>query len=133
MCEWSDRRDVPMGSGKTTLPKELFEDACEIIKNAAKHKRCITYTELMESLKKMEHSKINRQTIGYIVGEVSNVVSERTNPSVYPSSIVIRKDTGKPGIGFWNLEKGTHPPSKNSKTLKDYQDDVFLEKWDCKC
>lgn len=92
----------------------------------------------MCELKKLNHHAINRGTIGAIVGEVSMQVSESTKPSVYPSAIVIRKDTDEPGEGFWGLDSGTHPPDKVARSdrksrLSEYQQKIFNNSWGCDC
>lgn len=117
---------------------QVFKDACEIIKQAARRRQFITYTDVMNQLKARGHAKINRGTIGAIVGEVSNQVAQNTNPSVYPSSIVVRKGTNRPGNGFWGLTMGTNPPSRVSThqrriALQQYQNDVFNRNWNCNC
>jgi len=86
--------------------------------------------------------------MGYILGEINDQVAEKTktseeNPtSIYPSSIVINKDTKKPGDGFWGVSSGDNPPSKfkdksedgQKEALKKYRENVFdTSKWDCKC
>jgi hypothetical protein len=92
----------------------------------------------MDRLKSLGCPKINRGTIGRIVGEVSVQVSQMINPSIYPSAIVVRKDTGRPGDGFWEVNTGTNPPSNvppNNRrgALQQYQNDVFNRNWSCNC
>ena len=89
-------------------------------------------------LKQKGYEKINRGTIGHIVGEVRNQVSHVTNPSVYPSAIVVRRDTNQPGKGFWGLDEGSNPPSEvpqnqQKQMLQKYQNDVFGRPWNCNC
>jgi hypothetical protein len=138
MCNWKDMK-FPYGKGvKIQLKADTFAETCKIISKAAQEKHLIAYSDLMQMLKKKKHEKINRRTIGHILGEVSNQVSQSTNPSVYPSAIVIRKDTSEPGKGFWGLDMGTNPPSKvpqnkRQNTLQHYQNDVFNRPWNCNC
>ena len=92
----------------------------------------------MSQLKGIGHAKINRGTIGAILGEVSNQVAQNTNPSVYPSSIVVRKGTNQPGNGFWGVNMGTNPPSiapnaQRRIALQQYQRDTFNRNWKCGC
>ena len=135
MCMWCDRI-IPYASGYLRIPAIVIRDACYIIKEAAENRRYICYSELMEKLKAMGHRKINRGTIGWIVGEVSNKIAINTNPSIYPSAIVVRKGTQSPGSGFWTLKVGTDPPSKVSSSrrryaLLRYQHAVFMSNWKC--
>ncbi len=137
MCNWQDII-FPYARGKIRISADTIRDACEIIRQAAQKKRYITYTELMDSLKDKGHRKINRGTIGKIVGEVSTQISQVTSPSVYPSAIVVNKNTSRTGHGFWGLDAGTAPPSEvppNQRTqmLRQYQNDVFNRNWSCDC
>jgi len=137
MCNWQDITRS-YGVGKIQINAQVIEDACDIIRQRAQRKQTITYTDLMVQLKHKGHGKINRGTIGHIVGEVSTQVAQVTNPSVYPSAIVIRKDTDQPGEGFWGLNSGTNPPEKvpdsqKAQMLRQYQNDVFDKEWSCNC
>jgi hypothetical protein len=99
----------------------------------------ITYTEVMNRLKAVGCPKINRGTIGHIVGEVSVQVSDATKQHpIYPSAIVVRHDTKQPGDGFWGLRAGTNPPSRVPRNnrrgaLRQYQSDVLQRPWTCRC
>lgn len=137
MCNWY-AINPRYGAGRIQINAEVIKDACEVISHKAQSKQVITYSEIMDQLKKAGHGKINRGTIGHIVGEVSNQVAKTTAPSTYPSAIVIRKDTGQPGRGFWGLDTGTDPPLKvphkqKAYRLQKYQDDVFSKHWSCAC
>jgi len=92
----------------------------------------------MEELKKLGHRKINRGTIGAILWEVSDQISMNTNPSVYPTVLVVRKGTKHLGPGFWELDKGTNPPCNITplqRTLveRQYRADVYNLNWFCHC
>jgi len=95
----------------------------------------LAYSELEKQLKAKGYRKINRFTIGNIVGEVSDQISMETKPSsVYPSAIVVHKWTQDTGVGFWTLEDGSAPPhctpaNLKKQKLKQYQKDVFEKKW----
>ena len=137
MCNWQDR-EFRYGKGRIQIAAQTFQDACEIILQAAQKRQTISYTMVMDDLKQLGHPKINRGTIGHIVGEVSVQVSQITSPSIYPSSIVVRSGTNQPGDGFWGVDTGTNPPSGvpcNNRTnaLQHYQNDVFNRPWGCKC
>ena len=137
MCKWQDIT-FRYGIGRIQIPAKVISDACKIIRQMAQKRRVVTYSELMNQLKNLGHRKINRGTIGKIVGEVSNQVSRVTNPSIYPSAIVVRKDTNQPGNGFWGLEEGTNPPSRvppdqRRNVIRNYQNDVFSKSWNCNC
>ncbi len=137
MCNW---RDITFryGRGQITIPADVIRDACQIIWESAKRRQFITYTQLMSRLKALGYKRINRGTIGAIVGEVSNQVAQNTNPSIYPSAIVVRKGANKPGSGFWGLNMGTNPPSgipsgQRNLAIQQYQNDVFTGNWNCNC
>jgi len=141
MCNWEDK---VVTKGKTRkrkipIPAGVFSDACRIIRQRAQEKQGpIRYKDLENELKNLGHRKIYRGTIGDIVGEVSIQVSQVTNPSIYPSAIVVRKDTNQVGIGFWGLHTGTNRPlevSQNQRRnkLREYQNDVFNRPWNCNC
>jgi len=120
------------------MSADVFRDACEIIRQAATNRQTVTYSEIMDQLKHCGHEKINRGTIGKIVGEVSLQVSQATKPSIYPSSIVVRGDTNRPGDGFWGIDTGTVPPrtvpsGQRKRVLEQYQRDVFEKSWNCEC
>lgn len=124
--------------GRITISAGTISDACKIIRQAAQMRQLITYTDVMNQLKAMGYGKINRATIGAIVGEVSNQVAQITSPSMYPSAIVIRKGTNQPGDGFWGLKRGTNPPSNVPRenrrhVINQYQQDVFSRNWNCDC
>jgi len=137
MCKWRNKT-FRYGRGQITINANVIRDACQIIWQSAQRRQLITYTQLMNHLKALGHNKINRGTIGAIIGEVSTQVAQNTYPSVYPSAIVVRKGTNKPGNGFWGLNMGTKPPSeitprhRNSK-IQQYQNDVFTRNWNCNC
>ena len=138
MCNWSDVEIVFRDGKRVKIPAATIIDACEIIKDAAKQRRLITYTEIMDQLKARGNRKINRATIGGIVGEVSAQVSKVTNPSIYPSAIVVLKGTNYPGNGFWGIDTGTNPPKNVPEkmrrvVIRRYQDDIFSREWDCNC
>jgi hypothetical protein len=116
--------------GEIQIPGITIGDAYDIILVYAKRKSCVYYSDVINELKRRGHKKISRRTIGSIVGEVSIQISLATNPSIYPSSIVVRKDTENPGEGFWGVDTGTSPPSsvplkERSVRLKRYQNDLF--------
>jgi len=137
MCDWEDI-NPRYGMGKIQISAKVIRDTCDIIRQRAQNRQIVTYSDLMVQLKREGHRKINRGTIGHIVGEVSTQVAQVTDPSVYPSAIVVRKDTNKPGEGFWGLDTGTNPPEKvpnnqRDLTLQQYQKDVFSKPWRCDC
>lgn len=134
MYDWQDRI-FRYARGRIEIPAEVFRDAYIIIKEAAQRRQMISYSEVENQLKDLGHRKINRGTIGGIVGEVSLQVSQEITPSIYPSAIVVHKGTDKPGDGFWSLDKGTNPPSEVSpeqrqEALSRYQNDVFNRFWE---
>ena len=90
MYNWEDRV-FRYGRGKIMISAETFRDTYRIIKESARNGNYIYYSEVMDKLKRLGHRKINRGTIGGIVGEVSIMVANSTNPSVYPSAIVVKK------------------------------------------
>ena len=137
MCKWQSITISDKG-GKIPIPAQVFQDACEIILQAAQNKQTITYTEIMDQLKKSGHRKISRRTIGKILGEVNDQVSQNTNPSIYPSAIVILSGGNRPGGNFWGVSTGTNPPSgvvpsNRTKTLQRYRNDIFNKHWSCNC
>lgn len=137
MCNWQDK-NFSYARGRIQISANVIRDACEIIRRVATNRQTIIYSDLMEQLKQNGHEKINRGTIGHIVGEVSVQVSLITNPSIYPSSIVVRADTNKPGDGFWGIDTGTAPPEnvpleQRQYILQRYQRDVFDRPWNCNC
>ncbi|MFC2068676.1 hypothetical protein ACFLTP_06670 [Chloroflexota bacterium] len=139
MCKWKDIIII-QAKGKRRIPIKatVMQHACSIIHTEAELGRTIAYTNIMNCLKNQGHKKIYRGTIGNIVGEVSNQVSQITNPSIYPSAIVVRKGTKQAGPGFWNLHRGTAPPNSVTKNhrrkqMNQYQQDVFMFDWDCNC
>jgi len=137
MCNWQDI-NFPYARGNIQINAQVIHAACQIIWQAAQRKEIITYNEVMNQLKHLGHERINRGTIGPIVGEVSDQVSQVTNPSVYPSAIVVRIGTNQPGIGFWSLDEGTNPPSdvptnQQQGALEQYQQDAFNRPWSCSC
>jgi len=139
MCKWEEIVIVQAG-GRRRIPisDKAVEDTCTILYQQAQAHKTINYTDLMGKLKKLRHRSITRGTIGGIVGGVNSQVSQITNPSVYPSALVVRKDTGKPGDGFWLLAMGSNPPSRVPLRLRagrwnQYKKDVFGLKWSCNC
>lgn len=138
MCNWQNKIVVKKDGRKIELPSDVFRDACQIIWQSAKKKMVICYSEVESQLKRLGHRKINRGTIGDIVGEVSAQVSQITTPSIYPSAIVVHKGDQNVGEGFWEVDTGTNPPSKappnqRKDALKQYQADVFNRPWNCNC
>jgi hypothetical protein len=134
MIKWVDKVLCKKNGARTLIAEATFEEAYEIIRQSAKARKFIPYSQLESELKKKGHKKINRGTIGGIVGEVSDQVSMSTSPSIYPSSIVVHKWTETTGKGFWTLEEGTLPPSsiatdQRKKMLKQYQNSVFERVW----
>ena len=135
MCNW---RDISVRG--IHIDAQTIQDACRIIHRTAQKHKTITYTDLMDGLKQLRHRGINRGTIGSIVGEVSIQVSQLTNPSIYPSAIVVRRDTNQPGKGFWGLNTGSNPPdiapqNQRQNSLQQYQQNVFnyVNLWNCDC
>jgi hypothetical protein len=138
MCNWQDKVVIKGDGRRIALPYDVFQDACKIIWQSAQQKRLIYYSDIEKQLKRLGHRKINRGTIGDIVGEVSIQVSQVTSPSIYPSAIVVHKGDKNVGIGFWEVDTGTNPPSKvppnqQKEALLRYQNDVFNKPWDCNC
>lgn len=133
MCNWQDI-EFPYARGRIQIAAQTIQAACETIFRAAQRRQTISYTEVMNELKRLGCPKINRGTIGSIVGEVSIQVSQITKPSIYPSAIVVRSGTYQPGEGFWGVDTGTHPPSRvahnnRGNALQQYQNDVFNRPW----
>jgi hypothetical protein len=134
MINWTDQDFYNKRGAKTTISAATFREACHFIRQHAKTGNFLPYSELMNKLKKSGYRKIHRGTIGSIVGEVSDQVSLTTNPSVYPSAIIVHKGTEDTGKGFWALEEGTLPPKSipvelRKKALGQYQKDVFDKIW----
>jgi len=137
MCEWQDIY-FRYAEGKIRIGARVIRDACDIIWKRAQNRQTITYADLMNLLKDRGHEKINRGTIGHIVGEVSSRIAQFTNPSIYPSAIVVRKDTNQPGRDFWGLDTGNNPPSQvapdqRAQMLQKYQSEIFSMSWSCNC
>ena len=137
MCNWQNIA-FPYARGRIRIDAQTIQAACEIIFHAAQKGQTISYTEVMDELRRLGCSKINRGTIGSTVGEVSVQVSQITKPSIYPSAIVVRNSTSQPGEGFWGVNTGTNPPSSvvrinRQKALQQYQHDEFNRPWGCKC
>jgi len=134
MCDWQD-----VNVRGRIFSAKVIRDACEIIRQTAQKGELIYYSDLIKRLKQLGHKHIDRFVIGDIVGEVSIQVSRLTAPSIYPSAIVVRKDTKEPGDGFWGLDTGTNPPNKlpphqKRNGLEQYQRDVWqVNKWSCAC
>jgi hypothetical protein len=120
---------------KTPIPKETVKEVHKFIREYAIARKFLPYSELEDLLKAKGYRKINRFTIGNIVGEVSDRISASTVPlSIYPSAIVVHKWTEDTGKGFWTLERGSDPPYRTKadlkkKKLKQYQKNVFEKKW----
>lgn len=134
LVNWIDRDFRDKRGAETMIEAATFQDTYNILKKQAKARERIPYSELMTELKKNNHRRISRKTIGSIVGEVSDQISLRTKPSVYPSSIVVLKGTNITGKGFWDLGEGTLPPNAvqvtlRGKALDQYQKDVFNKDW----
>ncbi|MCX8173440.1 MAG: hypothetical protein N3F63_02360 [Thermoplasmata archaeon] len=141
MCNWED---ICIGKN-AVIPADVLRTTCEILQEVAKQRRTIAYGELIDLLKEKYVANIyisryiNRFTIGRILDEVNKQVANTTNPSIYPSSIVVTKDTGKPGDGFWEVQYGTQPPARVQQqnrvdALTKYQQAVFdVSKWSCNC
>lgn len=143
MCNWQDKV-VDKGKTKTIIrkiPEQVFSDACRIIHQMAQERRVICYSDLEYRLKNEGHGIVSRLIIGDIVGEVSIQVSQVTNPSIYPSAIVVHKNAKTVGEGFWGIDTGTNPPSKYQRLsqkqkenlLQQYRNDVFNRLWNCNC
>lgn len=133
MSVWEDKT-FPYARGKIKIDGQVFNDAYKIILQVSQKKQRITYTDIMNQLKQQGHKKINRGTIGPIIGEVSIKVSQSTSPSVYPSAIVVQSITKQPGDYFWGINTGTNPPNgipflQRHNVLKQYQQDVFNSNW----
>ena len=139
MCNWQNTV-IKQAGGSRRIPidAQVIQDACTIIYRQAQTGEPIIYTDLMNQLKQLGYRKINRGTIDGIVGEVSNQVSQLTNPSVYPSAIVVRGGSNQPGPGFWGLNSGTNPPNRVTQNqrriqLDQHQQHVFNLNWACNC
>ena len=129
MCNWQNRIS-PYGIGNIQLNADVFADACNIIFQASRQRNKITYSDLMSQLRQLNHRKIFRGTIGIILDEVNLQVSSITNPSIYPSAIVVHRGTTEPGPGFWNVACGLKPPvgiaaNRRSVQLQQYQNFPF--------
>lgn len=135
MITWETREFVSKKGRRIIIDGATLKDAYDILKNWVKaNDNPIAYSKLMDKLKEKNHPKIYRGSIGHIVGHVSDKVSVITNPSIYPSSIVVHKGTWITGDGFWDLEEGTLPPNKvpiknRRAALSSYQRDVFEKTW----
>lgn len=98
----------------------------------------IFYSDLIKQLEQLGHGGIDRFVIGGIVGGKYQSISIN-DPSIYPSAIVVRKDTMQPGKGFWGIDTGTDPPNKvpinqRQSKLKNYQQASWqVQKWSCDC
>jgi hypothetical protein len=129
MCNWHDIQFC-YGNGIVKISGKVIQDTCNIIYKAAQQKKMLTYTDVMRQLKQLRHSKINIAIIGEIVGAVSIQLSESTTPSIYPSALVVKKDTRQPGESFWKVHSGTNPPALISKDKRELVStvpkDVFL-------
>ena len=68
-------------------------DVREKLIKVAKGKRTIYFSELGSEF------GINTRQVGKVVGEISIYEREHCRPLL--SAVVIRKDTGMPGKGFW--------------------------------
>ena len=129
LIDWKDTT-FDYGKGKIKISGATIGDAYKIILKYAKKRSKIHYSVIINELKRLGHTKISRRTIGSIVGDVSIQISRVTDPSIYPSSIVVRKDHDTPGEGFWGVDSGKSPPSdvktKQQKIkLQEYQKNVF--------
>jgi len=135
MIAWETQEFVSKSGRRIIIDGVTLKDAYNILNNWVKsNDQPIAYSVLMAKLKENGHPKIYRGSIGHIVGHVSDQVSEVTNPSIYPSSIVVHKGTWNTGDEFWTLEGGTLPPNKVIKAnrkaqLSMYQNDVFKRTW----
>ncbi len=101
---WRDRV-LSNRTGQIPVPATTFEMTCSIIRENAKKRQFIAYSELMDELKLRKQRKIQRGIIGFILDEVNQQVSANTNPSIYPTSIVVHKGTKNPGVGFWRVDE----------------------------
>lgn len=138
MCNWQNIIIQQKNGRRILINSQTIQDACAVIYRQAQIGKLATYTDLMIQLKQLGHRRINRGTIGGIIGEVSNQVAQLINPSVYPSAIVVRAGSNQPGDGFWGLNMGANPPhrvpqARRQTQLKQFQQDVFNLSWSCNC
>lgn len=87
---------------KVPASADLREDVVRLIVKAAKQGRIITYGEIMRKCRIPRGQPThNGKAIGDVVGRISEWTWE--NWGVYLSAIVVHKNTGYPGGGFFGL------------------------------
>ena len=87
---------------KIPADADLREDVVRLIVESAKKGRTITYGEIMRKCGIPRGQPThNGKAIGDVVGRISEWTRE--NWGIYLSAIVVHKDTGYPGGGFFGL------------------------------
>ena len=87
---------------KLQVNRELLERAWEVLVDTARTKKTITYSELARAM----GMPWRQRTIHRIV--LSPICSSVCRPNEFPdmASLVVRKDTGEPGNGWWETTGG---------------------------
>jgi hypothetical protein len=87
---------------KVPADADLREDVVRLIVESAKRGRTITYGEIMRKCRIPRGQPThNGKAIGDVVGRISEWTWETSG--IYLSAIVVHKDTGYPGGGFFGL------------------------------
>jgi len=82
--------------------KEFLKVYCELIK-AAQQRKTIYYEDIARIMKLPTRGDHMAKEVGQILGEISECEHNQGRPLL--SAIVIRKDTGMPGEGFFKLAR----------------------------
>lgn len=88
----------------TGAERALLERAWAVLVDTARERRTISYSELALAVG-MPHRQRSIHRI--VVGPLCRLVCR---PRGYPdiASLVVRKDTGEPGDGWWDFAGGAH-------------------------
>ena len=97
------------------MATRLLLDAWDILGEVARSTGKITYSKLAERLTKLGHRVIARNMGQRVLDPLFDTV---TNPNDYPviSALVVRKDRGYPGDGWWG--------SGEPVDLKEWKDEL---------
>lgn len=86
----------------TIVPADVRSDGVRLIWKSAKRGLTITYGEIMRECGVPRGQPVrNGKAVGDVVGQISEWTREEWG--IYLSAIVVRKNTGYPGGGFFGL------------------------------
>lgn len=111
-------------SSAATLSSELLKEyvplaAAKLARIAREH-RLVAYSELMNEFG-------GRGFIGQVLDEINRREHARGRPLL--SAIVVQKDTGEPGPGFWHLVSELFPTAAKAGFWQAERDRVWAYEW----